>query len=202
MDFTEVVRKRRMVRSFTDEPLAPEVIERILDTARRGPSAGYSQGVEFVVVTDAGIRAAVAGDEEMYARSGHPNFIAQAPVHVVVCTNPEIYRARYREPDKMRAVADLSDEDLWEVPYWYTDAGAALMLMLLAAVDENVAAAFVGCDATELRELLGIPADYIPVGIVLLGHAAPDARRYGDVMAAPRKRRPRTDVVHYGHWSA
>jgi hypothetical protein len=75
------------------------------------------------------------------------------------------------------------------------------MPMLLAAVDEKVAATFVGCDAAELRELLGIPADYLPVGIVLLGHEAPDARQYGDVMATPRKRRPRTDVVHYGHWS-
>jgi len=195
-----VVRKRRMVRSFTDEPVAPEVVERILDTARRGPSAGYSQGVEFVVVTDAAVRRAVAPDDEMLARSGHPNFVAQAPVHVVVCTSPEIYRARYREPDKMRAVADRSVEDLWEVPYWHTDAGAALMLMLLAAVDEDVAAAFVGCDAGQLRQLLGIPDDYIPVGIVLLGHAAADARRYGDVSADPRKRRPLTNVVHHGRW--
>ncbi|HEV7648474.1 MAG TPA: nitroreductase family protein [Actinophytocola sp.] len=202
MEFTEVVRRRRMVRSFTDEPVAPGVVERILDTARRGPSAGYSQGVEFVVVTDAAVRRAVAPDDGMLATSGHPNFVAQAPVHVIVCTSPEIYRARYREPDKMRVAAGWSDEELWEVPYWYTDAGAALMLMLLAAVEENVAAAFVGCDADRLRELLGIPPDYVPVGIVLLGHAAPDARKYGDVSADPRKRRPLTDVVHYGRWAA
>jgi nitroreductase len=202
MEFTEAVRRRRMTRSFTDEPVAPEVVDRILDVGRRGPSAGYSQGVEFVVVTDATVRRTIAGDDDMYVESGHPNFVAQAPVHVVVCTSPEIYRARYREPDKMRAVADWSDEDLWEVPYWYTDAGAAVMLMLLAAVDENVAAAFVGSNDAELRDLFGIPADYLPIGIVLIGHAAPDARTYGDVMAAPRKRRPLSDVVHYGHWTA
>jgi hypothetical protein len=49
-----------------------------------------------------------------------------------------------------------------------------------------------------------IPAGYIPIGIpigiVLLGHEASDARQYGDVSADPRRRRPRGDVVHYGHW--
>jgi len=201
VDFIDVVRRRRMVRSFTDEPVAADVLERVLDTARRGPSAGYSQGVEFVVVTDSATREAIAApDADMLAQSGHPNFVAQAPVQVVICTNPEIYRARYREPDKMAAVADESDEDLWEVPYWYTDAGAALMLMLLAAVDEGVAAAFVGCDAGQLRELLGIPPEYVPIGIVLLGHEAADARQYGDVSATRRKRRPLTDVVHRDRW--
>jgi nitroreductase len=48
-EFQDLVRGRRMVRSFTDEPVAPEVVRGIMDTARRGPSAGYSQGVEFVV---------------------------------------------------------------------------------------------------------------------------------------------------------
>ena len=51
MEFKDVVRKRKMVRSFTDEPVAAEAVRRILDAARRGPSAGFSQGVEFVVVS-------------------------------------------------------------------------------------------------------------------------------------------------------
>lgn len=60
MDFKEVVRKRKMIRSFTDEPVAAEVVRRILDTARRGPSAGFSQGVEFVVVVDHETRQKIA----------------------------------------------------------------------------------------------------------------------------------------------
>jgi nitroreductase len=191
-----------MVRSFTDEPLDPEVVDRLLDTARRGPSAGYSQGVEFVVVTDTEKRSAIAAPHDaMFAVSGHHNFLAQAPVHVVICVSPEMYRSRYREADKMRVRSEMDDETLWVIPWWFSDAGAALTLLLLAAVDEGVAAAFVGANQIPfLGELLGVPDDYVPVGIALLGHEAPDARQFGDVSAKPRRRRPLSEVVHYDRW--
>ncbi len=71
-----------MVRSFTDEPVAPDIVRRVVDTARRGPSAGYSQGDEFVVVTDPATRAASAAPgQETVDISGHHNFVAQAPRH-------------------------------------------------------------------------------------------------------------------------
>jgi nitroreductase len=199
--FDEVVRRRRMVRSFTEEPVDPEVVERILDTARRGPSAGYSQGVEFVVVTDSQTRAAIAAPgEEVLARSGHKQFVAQAPVHIAICVSPEIYRARYREPDKQAAVADWTEDELWQTPYWYVDAGAALLLILQAAVNEGIAAAFVGGEQKHYREVLGIPEEYIPIGVALLGHEAPDARDYGDVSATTRPRRPLEEIVHRDRW--
>ena len=201
MEFKDVVRKRKMVRSFADEPVDPEVIRRILDVARRAPSAGFSQGVEFVVVTDQETRHKIAAPaDEIFARSGHHNFIAQAPAHVVVCVSPEIYRERYRQPDKMKVVADIDEDTLWSVPYWYTDAGAAMQLLLMAAVEEGIAAGFVGVNADQLRELLGIPQEYLPIGIALLGHAAPDAGEFGDVSARRVPRRPYEEIVHEGHW--
>lgn len=190
-----------MVRSFTDEPVDPEVIRRILDVARRAPSAGFSQGVEYVVVTDRETRLKIAAPgEEVLAISGHHNFVAQAPAHIVVCVSPEIYRERYRRPDKMKVVADIDEDTLWAVPYWYTDAGAAMQLLLMAAVDEGISAGFVGVDAGQLRELLGIPQEYLPIGIALLGHAAPDAGQFGDVSARRVPRRPYEEIVHEGHW--
>jgi nitroreductase len=208
MDFKDVVRKRKMVRSFTGEPVAAEVVQRILDTARRGPSAGFSQGVEFVVVVDHETRQRIAAPaQETLDVSGHHNFIAQAPVHVVVCVSPEVYRSRYREPDKMKVRAEIDDDALWVVPYWYTDAGAAMQLLLMAAVNEDIAAAFVGVGAAfvgvgadVLRELLGIPEEYLPIGIALLGHAAPDAGQFGDVSARKVPRRPYEEIVHEGRW--
>lgn len=117
-EFRDLVRRRQMVRSFTDEPVAPEIVRRIVDTARRGPSAGYSQGVEFVVITDRATREAIAAPAQPTLDiSGHHNFVAQAPVHVVVCVSPEVYRSRYREADKMTVRADIADEELWTVPY-------------------------------------------------------------------------------------
>jgi len=201
MDFVDVVRKRRMVRSFTSEAVAPEAIERIMDAARRGPSAGYSQGVEFVVITNEATRGEIAQPyEAMHAKSGHPNFVGQAPVHIVICANADTYKSRYREPDKMRARKDISDDDLWRIPYWYTDAGCAMMLILLATVNEGLAAGFVGGGIGRLRKLLNIPEEYTPIGIALIGHEAPDARQYGDVSADKRSRRPLADVVHQEKW--
>ena len=201
MDFVDVVRKRRMVRSFTDEPVASEALDRIMDTARRGPSAGYSQGVEFVVVTDEATRDEIAQPyAAMHEKSGHPNFVRQAPVHIVICANAEIYKSRYKEPDKMRARKDVSDDDLWRIPYWYTDAGCAMMLILLASVNEGLAAGFVGGSIGRLRRLLEIPEEYTPIGIALIGHEAANAREFGDVSAEKRPRRPLADIVHQGTW--
>ena len=201
MDFREAVRKRRMIRSFTEEPLDAAVVERIIDVARRGPSAGYSQGVEFVVVTDAATRHAIAQPgEEIARKTGGHNFAAQAPVHVVICAGAEIYRSRYRQPDKAPVLNRMSEDDLWTVPYWYVDAGAAMMLLLLAAVDEGIGAAFIGGGRVErLRDLLSIPEDYVPIGIALLGHPAPDAGEFRG-SAASRTRRAKTDVMHRERW--
>jgi nitroreductase len=56
MEFQEVVRLRRMVRTFTDEPVPQAALDRILGNALRGPSAGFSQGQAFLVLTDAADR--------------------------------------------------------------------------------------------------------------------------------------------------
>jgi nitroreductase len=196
VDFAEVVRKRRMVRGFTVEPVPVAVVQRIVRTAQRAPSAGFSQGVAFVVVTEAERRQTVArlAGESRYTSSGHRPWISEAPVQVVVCTSERLYRERYREPDKL--LADGSETE-WPVPYWHTDAGCALMLLLLAAVDEGLSAAFVGVfQWRELQTLLGIPEHFVPIGVVLLGHGAPDKRS----PSLARGRRRLDEVVHREHW--
>ena len=70
MEFAELVRKRRIVRHFKHDPVEMTAIDRILDLARRIPSAGFSQGQDFIVVTDPEQRRAVArlcGEAEHYA---------------------------------------------------------------------------------------------------------------------------------------
>ncbi|MCO5229208.1 MAG: nitroreductase family protein [Thermomicrobiales bacterium] len=132
----DIIRKRRMTRNFTEEPVAWEVVERIVDNARRGPSAGYSQGMAFVAVTDDAMRARLAeiAGEEWYVKSGHEPFMSRAPIHLIVTANESIYHQRYNEPDKK---AKGQEEIGWPIPYWHTDAGAAMMLVLLSAVDEG-----------------------------------------------------------------
>lgn len=196
--FHELVRKRRMIRNFTEEPVSWETIERIVDAGRRGPSAGYSQGVMFVAVTEAEMRnrlAEIAG-EHWYVRQGHEPFMSRAPVHIVITTSEAIYHQRYNEPDKK---AKGQEEIGWPIPYWHTDAGAAMMLVLLAAVDEGLGTAFVGVqDPTELQRALGIPDEHMPIGIVFIGHAAPDMPSG----SLKRGRRPIETVLHRERWSS
>lgn len=182
-----------MVRSASTEPVAEEQVRRILDTALRGPSAGFSQGQSFVVVTDPAVRAQIAelADEPGYLARGYPAWLSAAPVLVVCCTSQEPYDDRYAEPDKAAAGAD------WPVPYRYVDAGCALMLLLLAAVDEGLAAGFLGIHRVpRLRDVLGIPAEVEPIGIVTLGHPAPDRPS----PSPGRGRRPEPEVLHRDRW--
>lgn len=193
--FQDLVRRRRIVRNYTAEPVDPAAIERILDAARRGPSAGFSQGVSFVVVTDQKTRQRLAElcHEPEYVADGFDPWISRAPVHVVVCASESVYQARYREPDK----SPDARESEWPVPYWWVDAGAAMMLVLLAAVAEGLAAGFLGSHAfTDIKTALGIPDDFDPIGLVTIGHPAPD-RRSGSLA---RGRKPTDDIVHRETW--
>ena len=131
MEFGEVVRRRRMVRHFSDEPVAPEVLERMLDLARHAPSAGFTQGQSFVVVTRPELKREIARlcGEEGYVAGGFHPFISGAPVLVVACTSEAAYHRRYREADKVGADGKEID---WPVPYWHMDIGCAVMVLLLA----------------------------------------------------------------------
>jgi nitroreductase len=196
MDFSAVVRARRMVRHFTTEPVAPKAIERMLALARHAPSAGFTQGQAFVVVTRPELKQALArlcGEEEYVAGGFHP-FISEAPVLIVACTSEAAYHRRYQEPDKLSADGT---EIAWPVPYWHMDIGCAVMLLLLAAVDEGLAAGFAGAhDLDGVRQLLGIPGEVTPVGVIPIGHRAPDKPS----PSLTRGRRPPADYVHHERW--
>lgn len=185
-----------MVRNYEPVAVAPEVLVRMLDAARRAPSAGFSQGQTFVVVTEAPLRraiAALAGEDEHAAR-GFDRWLSAAPVHVIVCVDEEAYSRRYAAPDKA-----ASDPAAWPVPYPLLDCGASLMLLLLAAVDEGLAAGFIGAHRLGgLKDLLDIPEAVVPVGLVTVGHPAPD-RRSGSLAAGWK---PLSQVVHWERWGA
>lgn len=178
MEFAQVVARRRMVRNFTPDPVPSDKLERILRLARQAPSAGFSQGQSFVVVQQQDQRARIAGiaGEADYVKKGFDPWLSSAPVHVICCTSEAAYHERYREPDKLDREGQ---ERPWPIPYWFVDAGCSLMLLLLAAVDEGLAAGFLGLDEggrERLKVVLGIPADVEVIGVVTLGTPAPDRR--------------------------
>ena len=185
-----------MVRNFRiDRPVPDEDLEKILDLAQHYPSAGFSQGVAFVVVRDEETKKKIGGAEE-YWENGRANFILRASVLILVCVSEAIYHRRYREPDKL-----LPDghEIEWPTPYWFFDAGAASMIILHSAVDLGYAAVFSGLpgpDIPNLKKALGIPDEFHPVGFVCLGKRAPDKKS----PSLKRGRRPYSEVVHLERW--
>ena len=186
-----------MVRNYTDEAVARETVERIVDAGLRAPSAGNSQGFGFVVVTEPETRRLIAdlADEPEYVASGFDPWISRAPVHIVISVSEKVYKDRYREPDKLTPEGNEID---WPVPFWWVDAGAAMMAILLASVDEGLAAGFLGIHSIpQLNDLLGMPDHQHPIGIVTVGHGAADRRS----KSLDRGKRSRSSVVHWERWS-
>ncbi len=197
--FETLVRRRRMVRSYQPTPVAPELIDRLLDTARRAPSAGNTQGTQFLVLEgpdQTGRFWNITLPVEDRAGFGWPGLL-DAPVLVLPMSDEEAYRRRYREPDK--AASGLGDGP-WPVPYWDTDTAMATMILLLGAVDAGLGALFFGIFRNEDRLLaeLGVPAGVRPIGVVALGYPAAGDRPSGSLA---RGRRPLANVVHRGGWS-
>jgi nitroreductase len=198
MEFRDILAQRRMHRAFLPDPIPREQIERIANVIRRAPSGGFSQGGSIVVVTDEERRHAIASEfgDEHYSRGGR-NFIADAPVHMIVSANESLYHARYNERDKLDATGGV--EVTWPVPYWFVDAGALMMLVLAAAIDEGLASAFVGHPDQKriFDELLGLPEEVIPIGLALIGRAGDDPPAGSRLK---ERRRDLGDLVHWQSW--
>ncbi len=200
MELSDAVRRRRMVRAFTDEPVAPQVVDGLLDAARRAPSAGNAQGARFLVLDTPG---AVAGywditlAPERRAGFAWPGLLV-APVLVVVLVDPDAYVARYAEADK--AATGLGEgTDAWPVPYWWVDVGGVVQTLLLGAVDAGLGGCLFGLFAAEDAVLgaHGVPAGWRAAGTVALGHPAGDDR---PGRSAGRPRAPLAEVARRGRW--
>ena len=197
MEFRDVLRRRRMHRAFLPDPIPEEQIARITAVIRHSPSGGFSQGGSIVVVTDAELRLEIARE----FTSNHPDaaesYIAAAPVHLVIAANEGLYHARYHEPDKLAATGGV--ELSWPVPYWFVDAGALMMAVLMAAIDEGLASAFIGHEEQKeiLDRLLGLPAEVVPIGVALVGKPG-DTPDIGSRLRS--RRRADADLVHWGRW--
>lgn len=184
-----------MVRSFSDRPLDPALVERLLDDSLRAPSAGNTRGTSWVLLTgrDETWRywePATTGDWR--ARSSRWPGLARAPVVAVSVASAPAYLDRYAETDKASSGLGAPErggggEPAWPVPYWLTDAAFSTILLLLGAVDAGIGACFLGNFRAEVEilESLGVPAGRRLFGAVALGH--PDDRDH----PSPSLNRPR-----------
>src|SRR5215211_6034509 len=203
MEFADVLKQRRMVRHYESEPVPRETLERICRTVRRAPSGGFSQGQRLLVVTKADTRASIAKllHEDEWVAEGREPWLSVAPVHIVVLTREQDYHDRYNEPDKLAQTGGIEVE--WPAPFWYVDAGAAMMMLLLAAIDNGLAAGVYGVTVPELqafKDLLGIPDDVHVVAGVTIGRPRPDPKASASSSRLTQRRRGLDELVRWEHW--
>jgi nitroreductase len=199
MEFQDVVLQRRMVRDFSDEPVARPLLEQLMANATRMPSAGYSQGFAFVVLTEPEQRRlfweTTSGPEWRGESESVP--LTRAPVVIIPLANKQAYLDRYALPDK--AHTPLSMEAHWPAPYWDIDTGFGVMLILLTSVNPGLGALFFGIFRGEqaLMDALGVPEGYRPIGAIAVGRPTPGERSRPEL---PTGRRRLDDVVRWERW--
>jgi len=191
-----------MVRSYTSEPVSREAVARIAAAARCAPSGGHSQGQRLLVVTEPDLLEQLA-EWERRDPSGPPGaepWFGTAAAHVLVMTREQDYHDRYRRDDKLVDGQEIE----WPVPFWFVDAGASLMLVLLAAIDEGLAAGVYGVpgeDEPWLRGLLRIPDELAIVAGVTLGWPAPDPVWSAASSRSTQPRRPPAETIRWQRWT-
>jgi nitroreductase len=170
MEFSEVIKNRHSIRTFTGQPVEEEKLKQILETANLAPSSGNLQAYEIYVVTDAkkrdGLSCAALAQE----------YIAKAPVAFVFCTHPERTEGRYTERGTRL--------------YTVQDATIACTFAMLAATDLGLGSVWVGTfDEKVVRMIIGAPEGQEPVVILAIGYAGefPDQH-------------PRRAVEQLAHW--
>jgi nitroreductase len=172
--FTTVVKRRAMVRAYTEDPVPEEKIQRLLTYAVRAPSAGNLQPWEFIVVRDPAVKKRLT--EAAFGQTS----VAMASVIIATCANVQRASGRYGQRGMF---------------YSLVDASFASLLILLGAVDEGLGACFVGAyHSEEVAKILALPDHVRPVGLITLGYPAEKPRK----PSTPRLRLQ--DLVHFDKW--
>jgi FMN reductase [NAD(P)H] len=195
VELRDILRRRRMVRAYEPDPVPRDAVERIVASVRRAPSAGFSQGQRLVVVTEEERRRRLA---ELI---GEESWVGVAPALIVVCLREDDYHDRYRDSDKLVLTGGTEVE--WPIPFWYFDAGAAAMLILLGAIDEGYAAGLFGVpveDLSAFRQELELPNDVEIACCITVGRPADDSEWAAKSSRMSQRRRPLEESVHWESW--
>ena len=201
MELHEAIRRRAMVRSFSDEPVEPEVLQRILSDALRSPTAGNTRGTAWVVLEgpeQTAVYFDATTDEEWRRQSRRWEGLRRAPAILLAYSCPDLYVARYSEPDKVGSGLG-GDAASWPVPYWIGDAAFGVMAVLLGAVDVGLGACILGTFRGEaaLAERLCVPEGWQLFAAVAMGkpdgndHPSPSLVRNGP---------DHSERIHLGRW--
>ena len=171
MQTWEAIRSRRNVRSFTDQPIADDHLDEILESGRRSPSSQNWQPWDFILVRQ---RDQLEKLSHVWRGAGHVAHAAAAIA--LIATLPADERQRNR------------------LQY---DLGQATMSIMLGAAGLGIGSGHSAVADQDLaRSVLGFPEDKFCAYLISLGYAA---GRPLSLIRNP-DRRPFNEVVHRDHW--
>ncbi len=173
MDFFDVIRDRRSIRKYQEQPVEQEKLTAVLEAARLAPSWKNQQCWRFLVLRNAQLRETLLDcfHEENPGRKG----LGQAPVVIVVCADPQ----------------ESGVEEGKE--YYLADAAMAFEHLCLAAKALGLGTCWMGWfDEERLKATLGIPAQLRVVGVTPLGYPDQDPK--------PRPRRELSEIAFFDQW--
>jgi nitroreductase len=201
-ELLELVKTRRSVREFTSHPVPDEMIDKIIEAARWAPSGANSQPWEFVVITNQETKGRMGAIVRAQMELTHEAELTRvpelrwpsaarpvsdptwpaAPVLILVCGDPRVNKSfpllTYLERGQSHFVSGLS---------------SAFLQMTLAATSLHLGCHWVShvgtayCSAL-IKDLLGIPEDYLIYDMLAVGHPA--------MQPAPRLVRERGAMTH------
>ena len=168
MDFYDVAKTRRSVRSYRSDPIPEEVLNRVLEAVRIAPSGSNRQPWRFIVVEDEDAK------QRLVPACNGQSWIADAPVVIVACgQNIHYNRGGY--------MGDMSV--LVDVAIGFTH-------LILAARAEGLGTCWIGAFSNdEVRKTLGVPEDYYVVAVTPLGYPE------GEPFKGPGSRKPLSEIA-------
>lgn len=206
-----------MVRSFTPEVVARELLQDMLELSLKAPTAGNSRGTNFLAIDEVAEVEKfwkISLSDEKRKKFPWPNLL-KAPVIVLALTEPKRYINRYSEPDKASKLGasksgeNKSDEKNaarnpkeWNVPYWLVDTGFAIQNLLLATHAQNLGALFFGIfsNETEIKSHFKIPPEVEIVGALAIGHIDSKTERPSKSLLRPKPKL--NEVLHFNRYIA
>lgn len=182
MEIREAIYTRRSVREFKPEPVDQQTLRQLIDAAIQAPSAMNRQPWSFVVVRDKALLARISNESKAHLLKTTPAGLLSHHLHEML--GSPAFDIFYHAP----ALIVIATEA--ENPWAVADCALAAQTLMLAARAAGLGTCWIGfaqgwLALPEGKAALGIPAGYLPVAPIIVGHpkspAPPVPRKEPDI---------------------
>lgn len=156
MDVKEAIEERRSIRKYQNKEVPEHLIRELIEVVRLAPSGNNAQPTKCYIVKDVKTKSELKEQEIFYQ-----DFVYEAPVIIVCCADPTIYKKRiggWDDPNEIRAMRDLS---------------IASSFLVLRATELDLGTCYVGSlKKDKIKEILNIPQKYLIPYVITVGYPA------------------------------